>query len=227
MHSVDRFVAELSAATTSAGLFNLYAANGGPAAARCRHNLSRYLLAMQERNPAWLLVGEAPGYRGCRLTGIPFTSEAVIWAQHDGDDVDAFWRESETTAWQRRPEGGPAQAEATATIVWRTVGELERLPVLWNALPFHPHRTGLPNSNRTPARKELEMGQPFLLSLMALFPAARPIAVGQKAGQALTRWGQDAPQIRHPSHGGARLFREQLTQLTGKSSGDGLTVRVK
>ncbi len=218
MHAIDRFVAELSAAPMPDGLFNPYAEDGGAEAARCRHNLSTYLLALQLRDPAWLLVGEAPGYRGCRLTGIPFTSEAAIWPQHDPGNVGAFWRET-ATAWQRRPGDRPSQAEATATIVWRTLGELDLFPLLWNALPFHPHRVGLPDSNRTPSRKELEIGRPFLLGLMALFPAARPIAVGQKAGQALARWEQPAPQIRHPSHGGAHLFKEQLAQVTGRAYG--------
>ena len=43
-----------------------------------RHNLTRYLSAMEQSRPTLLLVGEAPGYRGCRLTGIPFTSSHTL-----------------------------------------------------------------------------------------------------------------------------------------------------
>lgn len=214
MNAIDRFVTDLSAATMPPGLFNLYAQDGGPSAACCRHNLRLYLRDMQQRDPAWLLIGEAPGYRGCRQTGIPFTSEAVVWPPHDGLDVCELWRDS-TSKWRRRSRYGTPQREATATTVWRTLSALALLPVMWNALPFHPHREGVMDSNRTPSLKEVDRGRTFLLSLMALFPNARPIAVGRKAGQALARWGLDAPQIRHPSHGGARRFREELEQLTG------------
>src|SRR3954451_11496200 len=45
---------------------------------RC-HNLGAYLAALRSRGySGHLLVGEAPGYRGCAVTGIPFTSAVVL-----------------------------------------------------------------------------------------------------------------------------------------------------
>ena len=43
-----------------------------------RRNLLLYLRQMELLNPRILLVGEAPGYQGCRLTGVPFTSEYIL-----------------------------------------------------------------------------------------------------------------------------------------------------
>lgn len=217
MSAIDRFVAALAAEPPAAGLFNPYARDGGPAAAACRYNLHRYMTTMQQRDPPWLLVGEAPGYRGCRLTGIPFTSEAVLWPREEGSDGFGLW--GDAACWRRSRKGGRPQAEATATIVWRTVGALEVLPLLWNALPFHPHRLDRPDSNRTPSREELSLGRPYLLALLALFPAARPVAVGQKAAGALARWGINALEVRHPSHGGAHRFAAQLAQVVGSEAG--------
>jgi len=35
-------------------------------------------MASEKNKSKILIVGEAPGYKGCRITGIPFTSGACI-----------------------------------------------------------------------------------------------------------------------------------------------------
>jgi uracil-DNA glycosylase family 4 len=47
------------------------------AAAIRRENLFSFLASLPEKPPV-LLVGEAPGWHGCRFSGIPFTSEAQL-----------------------------------------------------------------------------------------------------------------------------------------------------
>jgi hypothetical protein len=77
-----------------------------------------------------LLVGEAAGYRGARVSGLAFTSERQLT--------------------------GAGPAEASATIVHRVLGELglEDHVLLWNVVPTHPHRPGEPRRTavREPAR---------------------------------------------------------------------------
>jgi uracil-DNA glycosylase len=82
-----------------------------------------------------VLVGEAAGYRGARVSGIAFTSERQLTGR------------------------GPA--EASATIVHRVLAELdiEEDVLLWNVVPTHP---GTATSNRTPARAEIKAARPFL-----------------------------------------------------------------
>jgi uracil-DNA glycosylase len=101
-----------------------------------RERLDRYL--HERRRAGLLLVGEAPGYRGARVSGIPFTSERQL--------------------------SGAGPGEGTATIVRRVLAELglEDDVLLWNLVPTHP---GTARSNRPPTRAEVEQSDPFLREL--------------------------------------------------------------
>ena len=140
---VEGFVGRL-ARTPIGATYNQYADSG-----LRRRRLAEYLEA-RARAPL-LLVGEAAGYRGARVSGLPFTSERQLTGR------------------------GPA--EATATIVHRV---LERLGLvedvlLWNVVPTHP---GTASSNRRPTRAEVAASAPFLAELAR---GRRVVAVGRLA----------------------------------------------
>jgi uracil-DNA glycosylase len=157
--------------------FNFY--RDGDGAATRSQRLLAYLEARV--HAPLLLVGEAAGHRGARVSGIPFTSERQLTGR------------------------GPA--EATATIVRRTLAELglEEQTLCWNVVPTHPHRPARPDTNRPPTRAEVEASRPFLRDLAR---GRTVIAVGRVAQAVL-----DAPYVRHPSHGGATEFRAGLLRF--------------
>lgn len=172
----EPFVASLTRARFG-DAFNFY--RHGRGAALRRRRLLEYLESRWEA--PILLVGEAPGYRGARISGIPFTSERQL--------------------------SGTGSAEATASIVQRTLTELGLVDrvLLWNVVPAHPHRPGVPASNRPPTRAEIEAGRPFVDALGA---GRLVVPVGRVAGTALCR-----PWVRHPSRGGAEAFRRGLREV--------------
>ncbi len=127
--------------------FNFYRDGEGADIRRAR--LFDYLRSRERA--ALLLVGEAAGYRGARVSGIPFTSERQLTGR------------------------GPA--EASATIVHRVLAELglEESILLWNVVPTHP---GTDTSNRRPKAAEVMAGLPFAHELAR---GRRVIAVGRLA----------------------------------------------
>jgi uracil-DNA glycosylase len=147
---MDGLIERLAGARIGA-TFNFYR-DGDGAAAR-RERLRAYL--EERRDAPLLLVGEAPGYRGARVSGIPFTSERQLTGR------------------------GPS--EASATIVHRVLKELEleESVLLWNVVPTHP---GNASSNRPPRAAEIDAGLPFARELAR---GRRVVAVGRCAEAAL------------------------------------------
>jgi len=107
------------------------------------------------RDVELVLVGEAAGYRGARVSGVPFTSERQLT--------------------------GTGPAEASATVVHRVLRELglEDDVILWNVVPTHP---GTATSNRRPTRVEVRAARPFLDEVTR---GRRVIAVGRIAAEVL------------------------------------------
>jgi hypothetical protein len=141
-----------------------------------RERLEDYVRARS--SASIVLVGEAAGYNGARVSGIAFTSERQLT--------------------------GAGPTEMSATIVHRTLAELGIAEdvLLWNLVPTHPHRPGVPFSNRCPITAEITEGLPFVERVAE---GRRVLAVGRLAQHAL-----GAPYVRHPSHGGAAEFRATL-----------------
>jgi uracil-DNA glycosylase len=131
--------------------YNFY--RSGERAPLLRGRLARYFDA--RASAPILLVGEAPGFRGARVSGIPFTSERQLT--------------------------GAGPAEASATIVQRLLAELGLSDevLLWNVVPTHP---GDARSNRRPTRAEVEAGLRYVRELAR---GRRVVPVGRVAHDAL------------------------------------------
>lgn len=153
--------------------------------------------------PRWLLLGEAAGYQGAHVSGIPFTSERLM-LEGAIPRVDIGGRRLSTR--------GRPWSEPSATTVWGTLHALGRAgdTWLWNACPFHPHKPGLLQSNRSPLPSERRAGLPVLEALLAAIPGVRCFAVGRNAAASLAELGIEATPLRHPSMGGATQFRDGL-----------------
>ncbi|MDQ4029413.1 MAG: uracil-DNA glycosylase [Actinomycetota bacterium] len=170
VEGVHGLVTQLASAVIGT-TFNQYTASP-----RLRERLAAYLES--RRDASILLVGEAAGYRGARVSGIAFTSERQL--------------------------SGTGPAEASATIVHRTLSELglSEEVLLWNLVPTHP---GTERSNRRPTRLEIAAARPFLAELAG---GRRLIPVGRLAQAEL-----GGHYVRHPAHGGGRDFRAGLLQV--------------
>lgn len=163
---------------------------------------------MLDFSPDVLLAGEAPGFRGMRITGVPFTNRTMF----EGP-ANSFGLFGEGTGYVLPPDAAGVPAEPTATVMWQVLAELEFLPLLWSAFPWHPHLHGLPQTNRTPRPAETALGTPFWQALVELFAIRKLVAVGNVAHRSLLRSGLDVPKIRHPSHGGRSGFKHGLQEL--------------
>ncbi|WP_026538106.1 uracil-DNA glycosylase [Arthrobacter sp. 9MFCol3.1] len=208
---IRAFVDRLASVQTGPDSQNFFDFSAAGNALR-RRNLELYLQEMLDRRPEVLLLGEAPGFRGMRITGVPFTNRTMF--EGPANEFGLFGP-GKGYALPADFEG--VAAEPTATVMWQVLAELEFLPLLWSAYPWHTHVPGRPLSNRTPRASEAALGTPFWQALMEAFSIETVVAVGNVAHRSLQRSGFDVPKIRHPAHGGRSGFKRGLQDLLAHS----------
>lgn len=170
------------------------------------NNLRIYLNYLYENNfNEVFLVGEAPGYKGCRITGIPFTSGEVI----KSTDFTIFNDFKESIILEK------IEKENTAKIVWEYLNEKEYLPILWNSFPFHPFNENNPFSNRAPSYEEINEGRYYLNELINIFKPKIIASIGRKGEQTLKELfpKEKIKYIRHPSYGGKDDFIKGMDEI--------------
>lgn len=169
--------------------------------------LKFYNAVLAQVGPKILIIGEAPGYKGCRKCGIPFNSWRVM-----SDDFHPFMTNLNIGKSERKKE-----TERSATIVWNSIPHNVQAPLFWNAFPFHPHQKDNHDSNRKPTAEELEsIGIPILKAMIDIYKPEHFITLGKVAEASLNAInpvnGQILP-LPHPSFRGTKLFREGLSEF--------------
>lgn len=212
----DRFLDDLASVEVSERACNQFSHTIGDLHGNAirRRNLRLYLKEFAAIGSKTMLVGEAVSYRGGRLTGIAFVSETVMLS---GVQTRSGRVLGADRGYRKATTGPRLSTEASATMVWSTIANIEPLPLLWNAFPFHPFYAGQPDSNRVPTAAELLLGEPFIRELMRLFPIEQVVAIGNQAATSLTRMSVAHTKVRHPSQGGKQLFVEGMARLSQPS----------
>ena len=200
MNSIDEFVLSLSKKRNTSVLSNPYL---DPELAR---NLSVYLNTIYDSSTKpILLVGEALGFKGGKLTGIPFSS-GQIFERFDHPFLKKIGHQITLSQ---------VESENTATIVWEYLTARQLTPLCWNAFPFHPHPKGQKNKNRAPSVKEIASGARYLKRLQLIFQSEIIVGVGNKGAHCARKAfpNMKTLAVRHPSYGGKTDFVQGLDQI--------------
>lgn len=176
------------------------------------NNLKIYFDLMHKLNPQFIIVGKAPGYKGCRNTGIPFTDE---FHMIKGNGVTHIL--GENLGYKSINCDSNLEKESSASIVWGQIGkDLDQI-LLWNIFPFHPFK-GSKDTNRKPTKKESEAGIRYLEIILNEYKTINKIiAVGRVAEATILNSSMfqsyNTEYVRHPANGGQRKFVEGIRQI--------------
>ena len=172
-----------------------------------RSNILRSVLEAALKQPVdSLWIGRDFGYRGGRRTGLAFTDDNHLpeHAQRWGLAVQS-------------PVRGGMAGELSARAVWNVLSRVDAPTFLWNVFPLHPHAPGNPFSNRKHNARERAAGEEILSLLVHMLEPSAIVAVGRDAaGTASRLFGRyDILAVRHPSHGGQKIFMDQMSEWYG------------
>lgn len=208
MDRIKHFIDVLSKEESTPELTNIYSPSI-PQGEICRDNLYNYLQRIKNNNCKVMLIGEAPGSHGCRLSGIAFTCEENftenIIPEIMGKDM----------GYKIFSDGKP-EKELSASIVWPKLKDWYNahgsVPLLWNICPFHPHKEGDNESNRTPRNKEIDRGVKYFLELVDIFDIQHIGCIGRKSFNTIGNMGLNTSleYLRHPSCGGKTEFETMI-----------------
>ena len=185
-----------------------------PCSQSCPNEISKKYYLQRRKNliahlscpdPLCIIIGEAPGYRGARFTGVPFTSEKLL--------VDQAIPRMDHSKGERITTRHIPWKEPSATIVWEELHkhQVADRTILFNAVPWHPEGKDGPLSNRAPNAAEKSAGLESLSLFFEAFQEIPVMALGNIASESLNRLSIEHTKIRHPANGGAPLFRAGAT----------------
>ncbi len=200
MSSIEEFIAELTKQKNTSTVTNPYLNQD------IADNLRLYLNAMNKmEGKRVLLVGEAPGYKGCKITGIPFTS-GKAFERFDHPLLKEIGS---------RLKLSKIESENTATIVWEYLSRKKDTPLFWNSFPFHPHPNGNENKNRAPTSGEVEIGINYLKKLRLIYKPEVVAGIGEKGVKCAKKAfpNETIVYIRHPSFGGKSEFIDGMDKI--------------
>ncbi len=168
--------------------------------------LRSVLEAALERPVDALWIGRDFGYRGGRRTGLAFT---------DDDRLPEHGRRWGLAV--QCPTRGGMAGERSARAIWNVLSHVDAPVFLWNVFPLHPHEPGDPFSNRKHNARERAAGEEILALLVRMLAPSTIVAVGRDAALSANRlFGRYDPlAVRHPSHGGQKIFTDQMTGWYG------------
>ena len=140
----------------------------------------------------FILCGEAPSHRGCRHSGIAFTSEYLLW-----EGIPRIPPMSHRLTIKKSP-----YKEGSATTVWKVLYSWALRSARFCGTHFKCILMNWEDeqSNRTPIPEEvIKFGEPALQMLVKAFPSAIVVAVGKIAERSLKTMGIVYKPVRHPA----------------------------
>ena len=166
----------------------------------------------------YLLIAEAPGYCGAKFSGIAMTSERNLLESNAQllDNLYFNGPKHRTSNPSSDLINNKGMLERTATIVWDKVLSVGLNPhefVLWNCFAWHPHKPGDRMSNRAPSKAEKLAGTECLQRFLEMFPGRTVLSIGDHSQGLLSGLNVDFKSLRHPSYGGAPVFRSGIDDI--------------
>ena len=182
-----------------------------------RENLISVLKAAMNLGVDSVWVGQEPGHKGARRTGLALTDDRTL------DDMSKMFGGA-LVARATRPSH---MREDTAHAAWKVLSQLDCRVFPWNVFPLHSHEQGKPLSNRKHDSKERAVGIPFLCDILTMLKPGRIVAIGAIAEDvvlcdtdvcaALARV-PESPKcyaVRHPARGGEGEFFPTMGKYYG------------
>ena len=173
-------------------------------------NLEKYLTILYEQYfDGVMLVAEAPGYSGCAITGIPFTTVKIL-------------KDTSHKILQQDFYKGKEYSDISGQVIWEYIQNKEKLPLFWNAFCFHPYQKYKTKSNRKPNILEMQEGRWYIEELVQIFQPKLIAGIGRVGQQSLQNIypNKEIEYIRHPSHGGKKEFIAGMNLLYNNLKGN-------
>lgn len=176
------------------------------------NNLKKYLTIFNISKD--IFFGESGGYLGLRRSGLPFCDERHMKVVSEVHGLEPLYVATK----------GGRNKEISALAVWTILQELKSPPCLWNIQPLHPYKISNNTSmqllnqltNRAPTKKDYEATKHIAEYIIKNGNFERIFAVGKVAYKYLSAMDEsiigdvEPILLRHPSHGGANIFKEQV-----------------